>query len=181
MKRALSTTRAAGQIEDEGCPDGSADGAAECGEGSLERSRGAHPFGQSVNDALADHPGGFGRDIARGKSCASSGKDEICGFCTAAQSSRDRFQFIGHNLAGDGCEPSLLEQICYERAREVLPGSLKGAVADGQDQGTRLGGKSWAHLLSLRPLVALLQEDRLAFGNGEKIKGGEKWPPARGG
>ena len=69
---------AAGEVDDEGGAQAAADCPAERGEGGFVEAGGAHAFGEAVDEAVADEPGGFGGYVARGEAGSSGGDDEVC-------------------------------------------------------------------------------------------------------
>jgi hypothetical protein len=76
FKRCDGSARAAGQVEDEGLAEGSAEGAAERGVGGLGKTGGAHALGDAAEEAVADGAGSLGSDVAGADSGSAGGDDE---------------------------------------------------------------------------------------------------------
>jgi hypothetical protein len=77
--------RAAGQVEDDAGAEGSADGAAEDGEGRLAAAFGTHQLGDAGQEAVADGEGGLRSDVAGGDAGASCGNHQGGGGGRAAE------------------------------------------------------------------------------------------------
>lgn len=152
LEGGFGSSGVAREIHDESSPDGSADGTAEGGQRSLANSHRPHRFGQTFDDALTHDAGGLGGDVARGKTGASCGDDQIGRLCSLAQRGYDHVEFVGDDLAGDGGDSRLAEQRGDGGAGEVLPRAREAAITDGDHQGSGCGGKFRGHLFSLRPL-----------------------------
>lgn len=93
----LGSVYAAGEVDDEAAACSAADGSAERGERSVEKTGGTHTLGEAVDEFVADEAGGFGSDIAGGKAGSSSGDNELRRGCMMAKSSRYLFQLIGED------------------------------------------------------------------------------------
>lgn len=162
LQRAISPSGATRKIHDERSPHGSADCTAEGGERSLPDACGPHRFGQTFDDALADHAGRLGGDISWGKSCAAGGDDQVCGLCPLAQGGGDHVELVRDDLAADGGDSRPAEQRGDGRAGEVLPRARETAITDSDYQGSGCGGEFRRHLFSLRPLAQMTAKQHRA-------------------
>ncbi len=99
---APGTCGIAGEIDDQGGSDGATDGAAEGGEESFQQAGGAHAFGESVDEAFADEPGGLGGYVAGGEAGASGGDDEVYRGSVVMEGGDDLVELVGNDLGLGG-------------------------------------------------------------------------------
>lgn len=154
LERGNGTCGAAGQVEDQSGPQGSAEGPAERGERRLLEACEAHPFRETVDQALANDSGGLGGDIAGRKAGSTGSDDEVCGGGMAAEGIDDLVQFVRNCLHGGGSGACGAQTFGNGRAREVLLPAVEAAVADGENGGAGFGREAGVHRISLRALLA---------------------------
>jgi len=162
LEGAFGSSGAARKIYDERTPHGAADCTAEGGQRSLPDSCRAHRFCEAFDDALADHAGRLGGDVAWRKTCASGGDDQVCCLCPLAQSGRDHVEFVGDDLTGDGGDSRPAEQRGDGGAGEVLSRARETAITDSDHESSGGGREFRGHLFSLRCLERLMAKQHRA-------------------
>ena len=149
-QRGFGAGGAAWDVEDEGCAIDAADGAAERGHRRFAEAFGAHAFGESVDEPVADELGGLGCNVAEGQAGAAGSDDEVRRGCVMAQSVGDLIDLVGEHFGGDLADARGQQNLLYGGAGEV--GHLSGstAVANRKNDGARVRGEDGcAHPVSL--------------------------------
>lgn len=170
LQRTLRCRRTSREIDDQRPPSRSANGTAQSRQWSLPSPLRAHAFSQAFHNPVADPSGRLWSHIAGCKSCASRRDNQIRSPRGGKQSGRNRRHLVRNRLLGDGRNPCLFQQIRDYRSGDILPNSLKTAVAYSQYHRLRLGAKTCGHHVSL-PIFRSLrrQSGRSGFTKDEKI------------
>lgn len=170
-KRGPRTGRTPRQVDDQGAPDRAADCAAQWSKWRVQKTFGAHAFGQAIDQPVTDKPRGLGGNVARGQPCAARGHDKIRAGCVTLQSRGDQIELIGERLHYSNAQPCRLEKLADRGARLVHLLATKAAIANCQNDGASLNGSTCSHSLSVLVVEGATQKGPCSrmSAKGEKI------------
>jgi len=170
-KRGPRTGRTARQVDNQRVANGAADRAAERGKRCVQKTFSAHSFGQAIDEPVADKPGGLWGHVSDGKPSATRRHNKIGFGSVSPQGRGDQVQLIRERLRRRNAQPGSLQELTDDGAGLVHPLATEAAIADRQNDGTSLNGRTWSHPPSVRVAKAILSKATSSqiTAKGEKI------------